>query len=104
MNIVPTGFTVVDFCHAMGRNEIIVNREYQRSDKVWPGSAQSYLIETIILGFPIPKFFLYQKTDLPSKKTYKEIVDGQQRSMAQAAIVSSRALGHCDGSRPWLGP
>ena len=29
---------------------------------------------------------------------------GQQRSMAQAAIVSSRALGHCDGARPWLGP
>ena len=29
---------------------------------------------------------------------------GQQRSMTQAAIVSSRALGHCDGARPWLGP
>jgi HPt (histidine-containing phosphotransfer) domain-containing protein len=29
---------------------------------------------------------------------------GQQRSMTQAAIVGSRALGHCDGARPWLGP
>ena len=29
---------------------------------------------------------------------------GQQRSMTQAAIVSSRALGPCDGARPWLGP
>src|SRR5712691_10085255 len=29
---------------------------------------------------------------------------GQARSMAQAAIVHSRALGNCDGARPWLGP
>jgi len=82
MNIVPTSFTIADFCQAMERREVIVNREYQRSDKVWPGSAQSYLIETIVLGFPMPKLSLYQRTDLQSKKTFKEIVDGQQRSMA----------------------
>ena len=29
---------------------------------------------------------------------------GQERSMAQAAIIHNRALGHCDGARPWLGP
>ncbi len=27
-----------------------------------------------------------------------------ERSMAHAAISANRALGHCDGSRPWLGP
>lgn len=27
-----------------------------------------------------------------------------ERSLAQAAISANRALGHCDGSRPWLGP
>jgi hypothetical protein len=27
-----------------------------------------------------------------------------ERSMAQAAILSNRALGSCDGARPWLGP
>jgi len=27
-----------------------------------------------------------------------------ERSMAQAALLKNRALGHCDGSRPWLGP
>ena len=27
-----------------------------------------------------------------------------ERSMAQAAILANRALGLCDGSRPWLGP
>lgn len=82
MNIVPTNFTVADYCVAMKRGEIIVNREYQRSDQVWPLAARSYLIETILLGYPMPKLSLYQLTDLKSKKTYKEIVDGQQRSIA----------------------
>jgi len=81
MNIVPTNFTVADFCHAMDRGEIVVNREYQRSDKVWPPPARSYFLETVLLGLPFPKLSLYQVTDLRSKKTYKEIVDGQQRSM-----------------------
>ncbi len=82
MNIVPTNFTVADYCQAMIRGEIVINREYQRSDKVWPPAARSFLIETVLLGYPIPKLSLYQVTDLKSRKTYKEIVDGQQRSMA----------------------
>ncbi len=27
-----------------------------------------------------------------------------ERNMSQAAIVQNRALGHCNGNRPWLGP
>lgn len=82
MNIVPTNVTAADYCQAMQRGEIVVNREYQRSDKVWPPAARSYLIETMLLGYPMPKLSLYQVTDLKSKKTFKEIVDGQQRSIA----------------------
>jgi hypothetical protein len=61
---------------------IIVNRDYQRSAQVWPPAAKSYLIDTILLGFPVPKLSLYQKIDLRSRQTIKEIVDGQQRSQA----------------------
>ncbi len=78
----PTSFTVADYCAAMDRGEIIVNHEYQRSDQVWPQVARSYLIETILKGFPVPKLYLYQRTDVKSRKTRKEIVDGQQRSVA----------------------
>lgn len=80
MHITPTSFTVADYCQSMLRKEIIVNRDYQRSDKVWPAAARSFLIETILLGYPIPKLYLYQVTDLKSRKTIKHIVDGQQRS------------------------
>ena len=90
MNIVPTNMTVVDYCTAMDRSEIIVNRNYQRSDKIWPAAAKSYLIETILTGFPIPKLSLYQKVDLKSRKTFKEIVDGQQRSMTVLEFLNDQ--------------
>ena len=80
MQISSGANTVANYCAAMQRNEIRVNREYQRSDKVWPPAARSFLIETILLGFPMPKLYLYQITDLKSRSTYHEIVDGQQRS------------------------
>ncbi|MEL6120183.1 MAG: DUF262 domain-containing protein [Pseudomonadota bacterium] len=73
---------IADYCAAMQRNEITVNKVYQRSDKVWPDAAKSYLIESILLGFPVPKFYLHLKTDPKSRSTVKEIVDGQQRSAA----------------------
>jgi uncharacterized protein DUF262 len=82
VNSVSTSFTIADYCNGMERSEIIVNKDYQRSDQVWPLAARSYLIETILKGFPIPKLYLYQRTDIKSKKTHKEIVDGQQRSVA----------------------
>lgn len=82
INSQSTNMSVADYCAAMDRNEIVVNKEYQRSDKVWPDPARSYLIESILLGYPIPKFYLYFITDVKNRKTIKEIVDGQQRSRA----------------------
>lgn len=76
----PNDMIITDYCGAMNRLEISANPKYQRSDKVWPQAAKSFLIETILLGYPIPKFYLHQITDLKSKKAVKEIVDGQQRS------------------------
>jgi hypothetical protein len=82
MNVSIAGFTIAEYCQQMENKTIVVNREYQRSDKAWPSAARSYLIDSIVSGYPIPKLSLYQKTDLTSRKTIKEIVDGQQRSQA----------------------
>ncbi len=73
---------VVDFCNSIRSNDVRINREYQRSDKVWPPAAKSFLIETILLDYPIPKLLLSQHTDLRTRRSHKEIVDGQQRSRA----------------------
>jgi hypothetical protein len=82
LQVVPTSYAVADYCAALERKEIIVNRDYQRSPEVWPEAARSFLVETILLGYPMPKLSLYQLSDVKSRKVYKEIVDGQQRSMA----------------------
>lgn len=82
MHVTSSNFTVAEYCDQMKIHTIRVNRDYQRSDEVWPLSARSYLIDTILHGLPVPKFALSQKTDLKSRKTIKEIVDGQQRSRA----------------------
>jgi hypothetical protein len=80
--IQPTNMTIAEYCGAMERKDIIVNKTYQRSDKVWPDSARSFLIESVLLGYPVPKIYLHSKTDLKTRRTIKEIVDGQQRSRA----------------------
>lgn len=97
MNTIQTSYSVVDYFNAMERGEIIVNKHYQRSDAVWPEAAQAFFVETILLGYPIPKLLLYQVTDIKSRRTHKEIVDGQQRSQVirsfiKDEIVLSRSL------------
>lgn len=82
MNVLLNNMTVADYCAAYDRKEIKVNPDYQRSDRVWPTAARSYLVETIVLRLPLPKIYLHQVTDVKSRKTYKEIVDGQQRTKA----------------------
>lgn len=82
MNVSLAQMTVADLCDALGRGDITVNRDYQRSPRVWPPAARSFLIETILLGYPMPKLYMSQVTDLKTRKTRREIVDGQQRTMA----------------------
>ena len=84
MNIRPNSITlsVADYCNAYKRHEVLVDRKYQRNARVWPRRAQSYLIETILRGFPMPKLALHQQTDVKSRKSLKFVVDGQQRTNA----------------------
>lgn len=80
MQVSTSTFTIAEYCEQLERGTIAVNTDYQRSSEVWPPAARSYLIDTILLSFPIPKLTLYQTVDLKTKKTLKEIVDGQQRT------------------------
>ena len=89
--------TVADYCNAYNRGDIFVDSRYQRNPDLWPASAQSYLIETILKGFPVPKLALHQKTDLKTRSSQKFIVDGQQRTRAivdffNGTLILSRSL------------
>lgn len=74
--------SVADFCKSLIQGSVSVNHDYQREENVWNSFMKSYFIESIILGYPIPKIFLYVNFDLKDKVSRKEIVDGQQRSLA----------------------
>ena len=76
-----TSITVADLCQQFKMGSITVNRDYQRSSQVWPTAAKSYLIDTILSGYPIPKLAMYQKLDLANRRSLREIVDGQQRTL-----------------------
>ncbi len=82
LEIVQSGMTVAQYCEGLNDETIQVDWRYQRSQEIWPEAAQSFLIESILMGFPVPKLFLHQKTDRVSRKTIYYIVDGQQRSVA----------------------
>lgn len=90
MKTMSTNYTIQDYLAMIDRQEVRVNREYQRNDKVWPDAARSYLIETILLNFPIPKLALHQITDVMTGRSHKELVDGQQRTSAIQAFVEDR--------------
>jgi hypothetical protein len=74
--------TIADYNEQIKDHRIVINHNYQRSDKVWPISAKSNLIDTILNGYPVPKIIISQTTDLDTRRTRKEVVDGQQRTTA----------------------
>lgn len=82
MNPNQSHYTVAELVQRIDTGELTVNRKYQRSPKVWPETARSFLVETVILGFPVPKLMLWERTNVDTLKTKREIVDGQQRTFA----------------------
>lgn len=72
---------VNEFIRWRGDKSLILSPKFQRR-RVWPKKAKSNLIETMVLGLPIPKLYMRQHLDLRSNKSIHEIVDGQQRLSA----------------------
>jgi hypothetical protein len=90
MKIINQNSTIRDYRDALLRGDIVINRDYQRSNQVWPDMAKSYLMETILREFPIPKLFLHQTQDRKTRKPIKHIVDGQQRTQAIMDFLADR--------------
>lgn len=71
-------FSINDFLNWYDNDELTLSPKYQRN-AVWSNNAKSYLIDTILRGFPIPQIFLRLSIDTTTRKTTREIIDGQQR-------------------------
>lgn len=71
-------YSVKDFDEWKERGELVLAPKFQRRE-VWNDKARSYLLDTILRGKPIPKLYMRQDIHPSTRRTVREIVDGQQR-------------------------
>ena len=74
-------YRISDFLEWHQQKRLELNPHFQRGS-VWSPAARTYLIDTILRSFPIPKVYLRTRIDVKSKKSVREVVDGQQRLRA----------------------
>ena len=74
----PQTFSVAEFLKWNDDGELKLNPKFQRGS-VWTAPARTYLIDSILRGYPIPKLLLRTSIDRDSRRTIRDVVDGQQR-------------------------
>ncbi len=97
-NIVQTVYKISDFISWQRGGSLVLSPSFQRRP-VWPKPAKSYLIDTIVRGFPIPIIFVREKTDLISIEPKREVVDGQQRLRTIFSFIDPSLLSDYEYSR-----
>ncbi len=75
----PVCYTVEDVLRLLKHGDWILQPKFQRRRTVWPVSAKSYLIDSLLRNMPIPTMYIREKIDVQSKKKIREVIDGQQR-------------------------
>ena len=79
MKVEEGKYSIAELVDWYRRRELVVNKEYQRGVGLWPTSAKSYFIDTILKDFPFPKVYFHELIDKETKRPRRQIVDGQQR-------------------------
>jgi uncharacterized protein DUF262 len=90
MRVEEAKYSIIEIANWIRSRDLTVNVEYQRAGGLWPISAKSYFIDTILKGFPFPKIFFQEKIDRELRKPRKEIVDGQQRINTIVEFLENR--------------
>jgi len=71
-------FRISQFIEWDDQKTLILNPEFQRGS-VWSPAAKTFLIDTILRELPVPKVYLRTVVHPTTKKSIREVVDGQQR-------------------------
>ena len=75
-------FTVFELLRCEERGTLVLDPDFQRSD-VWKKKDQSELIESILIGIPIPLIYLFE-----DENGKRQIVDGKQRITALKKFIN----------------
>ncbi len=88
----PTTYSVRDLLDFKKSGVLKLSPNFQRNP-IWRKSAKSYLIDTIVRGYPIPAILVREKSsDEDIMKTIREVVDGQQRIRTVLSFIDPRVL------------
>jgi Protein of unknown function DUF262 len=82
-------YSVAEIVEWYKSKTLVPNKEYQRGSGLWPTSAKSYFIDTILKEFPFPKVYFHERLDARTKRVHREIVDGQQRVSTIAQFIDN---------------
>ena len=87
--IQPTRPSVSNVVEQYRSKDMFVDNSFQRR-LVWTERQKVRLIETILIGYPMPEVYLWQQpADADTGKQQTSIVDGQQRITAMSQFVSN---------------
>src|SRR5690349_3820949 len=81
MSSILEQYRISDFLEWDHDKRLILNPHFQRGS-VWSPDARIYLIDTILRQLPIPKIYMRTTIDPRTKRSIREVVDGQQRLRA----------------------
>lgn len=81
-------YNINDFINWNSLGELNISPKYQRNP-VWNDKAKSYLIDSILKGLPVPQVFIRQIIDIGTRKTIREVIDGQQRLRAIIGFINN---------------
>lgn len=93
----PADYTVKGLVEKLEKRQLVLP-EFQRKF-VWNISKQSRLIESILLGFPIPQLFFYRKPNAANML----IIDGYQRLQTIKNFLENKLKLVLDDKSPWNG-
>jgi hypothetical protein len=98
LSIQKTVYKVSDFLGWQRDGTLVLSPSFQRRP-VWKSIAKSFLIDTIVRGFPIPVIYIRERVDLDTQSTVREVVDGQQRLRTIISFIAPDALPDFDPQR-----
>ncbi len=86
MSVTPLGMPITQLYRWYREGNLLVNRRYQRK-LVWTIAEKQRLIESILLGYPIPLFLLARTGQIIGDNEQYEIIDGMQRLNAIFSFI-----------------
>ena len=76
-----SSYTPIDFLGWHEAGSLILTPKFQRRH-VWTAPARSYLIDTLLLGMPVPPIYIRVVQSPERNRIIREVIDGQQRISA----------------------